>query len=144
MAEGQNFKNHGRVVPEFHGAVFLILLVNLGWGLYRLTRGFSGDAIVNLLLAVGLLVMAGSLRAQLLRVQDRVIRLEMRNRFRDVLPSDMAVAAAALPVKQIVALRFASDAELPALVRDVVGGSLTTGKAIKMQIRSWQGDYLRA
>ena len=144
MADEQNYKNHGRVVPAFHGGVFLALLVNLVWTFYRLVGGFTGDRIVNAILAVGLLVMAGSLRAQILTVQDRVIRLEMRHRFRDLLPADLFAQAARLPVKQIVALRFASDAELPQLVRDVLGGSVDSGKAIKMKIRDWQGDHLRA
>jgi hypothetical protein len=43
-----------------------------------------------------------------------------------------------------VALRFASDAELPELVRDVLEGRLTTQKAIKQRVKDWQGDYLRA
>jgi hypothetical protein len=144
VADEQNYKNHGRVVPAFHGGVLLALLVNLVWTFYRLIGGFSGDRFVNAILAVGLLVMAGSLRAQILTVQDRVIRLEMRHRLRDVLPADLFAQAARLPVKQLVALRFASDAELPELVREVIGGSLATGKAIKMRIRDWQADHLRA
>ena len=144
MAEEQNYKNHGRVVPAFHGGVFLALLVNLVWSFYRLIGGFTGDRIVNAVLAVGLLVMAGSLRVQILTVQDRVIRLEMRHRLRDVLPAELFAQAARLPVKQLVALRFASDAELPELVRDVIGGGVPSGKAIKMRIRHWQADHLRA
>jgi hypothetical protein len=144
MAEDQNFKNHGRLVPMFHGGVFLPLLVNFVWALYRLSGGFTGDAVVNLLVAVALLLMASSVRTQILTVQDRVIRLEMRHRFREILPAELAVQAAALPVKQVVALRFASDAELPALVREVVGGTLPNGKAIKTRVRDWQADHLRA
>ena len=45
---------------------------------------------------------------------------------------------------QLVALRFASDAELPALVQDVLAGKLRTKKEIKMRVRDWQGDSLRA
>lgn len=144
MADEQNYKNHGRIVPAFHGGVFLALLVNLLWTFYRLIGDFTGDRIVNAILAVGLLVMAGSLRAQILTVQDRVIRLEMRHRFRDLLPADLYVQASKLPVKQVVALRFASDAELPGLVREVIGGGVDSGKSIKMRIRDWQADHLRA
>jgi hypothetical protein len=143
MSDDQNYKNHGRVVPIYHFGVFLLLLANFIWALYRL-RAFSGDAVVNLLLAVALLLMAISLRTQILTVQDRVIRLEMRHRFREVLPTDLLVRAAVLPIKQIVALRFASDAELPGLVREALEGGLTSGKTIKMRIRDWQADHLRA
>jgi hypothetical protein len=144
MAAEQNYKNHGRVVPMFHGVLFVALLVNLGWAIYRLVGGVTGDTVVNLVLAVGLIVMAGSLRAQILTVQDRVIRLEMRHRFRAVLPADLAVQAATLPVPQIVALRFAGDDELPGLVREVLAGSLANAKAIKVRVRDWQPDHLRA
>jgi hypothetical protein len=41
-------------------------------------------------------------------------------------------------------LRFASDAELPELVGQVLAGQLTTQKAIKERIREWQADHLRA
>jgi uncharacterized protein DUF6526 len=73
-----------------------------------------------------------------------VIRLEMRLRLREVLPADLFTQAATLPVKLLVALRFASDAELPALVREVTSGSLATGNKIKERVRDWQADYLRA
>jgi hypothetical protein len=49
-----------------------------------------------------------------------------------------------LTVGQLIALRFASDAELPALVREVAAGRLPSGKEIKKQVRDWQADYLRA
>jgi hypothetical protein len=122
MAEAQNFKNHGRVVPVYHIGVFLILMVDLIWAAYRMIRVPSGDAVVQFLLSVGLILMFFSVRVQILTVQDRVIRLEMRHRFRDLLPPDVAARAGALPIKQIVALRFASDAELPLLVGDVLSG----------------------
>jgi hypothetical protein len=50
----------------------------------------------------------------------------------------------ALGPRQLVALRFASDGELPELVRDVLAGKLTTPKDIKMHVKSWQADFLRA
>jgi hypothetical protein len=45
---------------------------------------------------------------------------------------------------QLVALRFASDQELADLVREVLGGTLASSKDIKLKIRNWQADYLRA
>jgi hypothetical protein len=144
MSDQQNYKNHGRIVPMYHFGVFAGLSVNLLWALYRFRDGLSGDAIVNLLLAVALLLMALSLRVQILTVQDRVIRLEMRRRLRDLLPAEIGARAAMIPVKQLVALRFAGDEELPGLVREVLDGTLSTGKAIKTRVRDWQADYLRA
>jgi hypothetical protein len=46
--------------------------------------------------------------------------------------------------EQCVALRFASDAELPGLVRKVVAGELKSQADIKRAITHWQADYLRA
>jgi uncharacterized protein DUF6526 len=144
MPTAQNFKNHGRLVPMYHIGVFFPLFINFIWAFYRLRGGITGDALVNLGVSIALLLMFMSVRSQILTVQDRVIRLEMRLRLREVLPADLFTQAATLPVKLLVALRFASDAELPALVREVTSGSLATGNKIKERVRDWQADYLRA
>jgi hypothetical protein len=145
MAQEQNFKNHNRIVPAFHIVGFLLLLANFLWALYRLTWGSSlGDAIIQLCLAVAVIVMFGSLRGQILTVQDRVIRMEMRLRLAQVLPGALQPSIAALTHKQLVALRFASDSELPGLVQQVVSGQLNTQKEIKGLVKDWQADHLRA
>ena len=84
------------------------------------------------------------MRGQILTVQDRVIRLEMRLRLGQALPASLHPSIAALTHKQLVALRFASDGELPLLVQQVVAGELTTQKEIKSRVKEWQADYLRA
>jgi hypothetical protein len=143
MAE-QSFKNHARLVPAFHYGVFLALLGNLVWAVYAFRYGFHGQSLWVLVTTVTMMVMAVSLRTQILTVQDRLIRLEMRLRLRAVLPDDVAARATNLGVKQLVALRFASDEELPELVRDILAGSLSEPKAIKMKIQKWEADHLRA
>lgn len=144
MSQVQNYKNHARIVPAYHIGAFAALTMNLIWAVYLLFTGVTAAILVNLILAIGLLLLFGSVRGQILRVQDRVIRLEMRLRLREVLPPDLLAQSQRLTVSQLIALRFASDAELPALVRDVLAGSLDSGKAIKLRIKDWQGDYLRA
>ena len=144
MEQAQTFKNHARIVPMFHVGVLGIFLVNVLWAAYSLRGGATGQAVMELLLAIGLLLLALSVRSMVLRVQDRVIRLEMRLRLREVLPADLAGKIPALTTRQLIALRFASDAELPALVRDVLAGTLATQKDIKVRIKDWQGDFLRA
>jgi len=144
MTQEQTLRNHTRVVPMFHYGVFLPLLANLIWSIARFSSGFTGEAVIQLLVAVALILMALSLRAQVLTVQDRVIRLEMRLRLAQVLPASLQASIAQLSPKQLVALRFASDTELPALVPQVIGGELATQKAIKSQIKDWQADFLRA
>jgi hypothetical protein len=73
-----------------------------------------------------------------------VIRVEMRVRLRDVLPADLQDRISELTSRQLVGLRFASDAELPELVRRVLDGSPRDTTAIKKAVTHWQGDYLRA
>ena len=146
MAEtrSQSFENHGQYRPEYHIVVFFILLANFLWAGYQLIGGLTGAAVVSLLMSVALIVMFFSVRTQILTVQDRVIRLEMRHRFREVLAADLAARANNLPLRQIIALRFASDEELPTLINDVLAGQLTAPKEIKRKVRDWQADHLRA
>lgn len=144
MTESQNFKNHGRLVPMFHIGVFVPFVANFGWATYRLIQGVNGDTVISFALSVALLLLFFAVRAMVVTVQDRVIRLEMRLRLREVLPTDLRAQIMSLTTGQLIALRFASDAELPALVRDVLAGQLTNQKAIKMRVKDWQADLLRA
>jgi hypothetical protein len=68
----------------------------------------------------------------------------MRLRMREVLPADLHGRIRELTPRQLVAMRFASDAELADLMRDVLAGKLATSKAIKASVREWQADWLRA
>ena len=143
MAGEQSYKNHTRFVPLFHVGVLASLLAYFVWALIEVFRGVSSGSVMNLLLAVALILMALSLRTQVLTVQDRVIRLEMRLRMRELLHPELAEQAAALSIRQLIALRFASDEELPALCRDVLSGVCAT-QNIKQRVKNWQADYLRA
>ena len=144
MPEAQTYKTHVRKLPYYYKLVFLAMLANIAWSGYRLLGGITGDAVMHLLISIVLPFIAVSSRAQTLRVQNRVVRLEMRLRFRELLTRDVAERACALPVGQIAALRFASDEELPGLVDDVLAGRLSEPDAIKQKVRNWQGDFLRA
>lgn len=143
--EQQNFKNHAKFVPAFHFFVLPVLLLHLGWSLYAWKEAeFSFGGLVAVLTAVALIL--GFLYARMfaLRVQDRVIRLEERLRYERVLPADLLARAGELSVRQIIALRFASDAELPGLMRKVLDQKAADGKALKMMITDWRADHLRA
>jgi hypothetical protein len=145
MAErAQTFKTHARFLPAYHFFVVPVLLINMLNTIRYLwlmpTLGTAFQVVVAAALAtLGLLA-----RTQTLTVQDRVIRLEMRLRLREVLPPDLQPRINELSRGQLVALRFAGDAELPALVREVLDGRLTTSKDIKTKIKHWQPDWLRA
>ena len=141
----QNFQNHTKFVPAFHLFAVPVLVINFGWSLYRLrTLGFSFAGIFGVLLAAALVVLVFAARLFALAVQDRVIRLEERLRYERVLPADLQARSGEFEIGQIVSLRFASDAELPALARKVLDEKLTERKAIKQLIKSWRPDYQRA
>jgi len=95
-------------------------------------------------MGIALAIMFLLARVFALTVQDRVIRLEMRLRLRELLPPDLQPRIHELTRHQLVALRFASDVELPVLTRRVLDEHLDDRKAIKQLIQSWQADHLRA
>jgi hypothetical protein len=144
MASSQSYSNHRRIVPLYHLVAAPLLILNFGWAFARLSHGWSMDALVNLLTAFALILVLLYARTFALRVQDRVIRLEMRLRMADVLPSDLNARASALTMRQLIALRFASDEELPDVVDRVLRDQVTDATAIKKMITQWQADHHRA
>lgn len=139
----QSYANHRRFVPLYHFVVFGILAVNQIWALVRLVRTPSWDTGFGVLLAFALLAVFFFARTFALRVQDRLIRLEMRLRLAQILPSDLKARILDLTPEQLIGLRFASDAEMADLVRDVLTNDVRDREVIKKKIRDWQGDYLR-
>lgn len=141
----QNFQNHGRVVPLYHMFTFGVFVLNLGWTVYRLVKaGISFETVLGVLMALALIVLFFYVRIFALTVQDRVIRLEMRLRLAEILPAELRPRIAEFSVSQLVALRFASDAELSGLARKVLDEKINDRKAIKQLVKEWQADYLRA
>jgi len=141
--ESQSLTNHARLVPGFHYGVVGALSLNFLWSLVRLYRVPGLDATMGVITAAGLLGLLFYARMFPLRAQDRIIRLEMSLRLASVLPADLRARAASLRPGQLVALRFASDAELPGLVRQVLDENLTDRREIKRRIREWQADHFR-
>jgi hypothetical protein len=140
----QSYQKHARWLPPFHFFVMPVLLVNFlieGWNLVQQQTLHNAWMAV---FAAALLTLGFLSRIQALTVQDRLIRLEMRLRLRGILPPELHPRISELSHRHMVALRFASDAELADLVRDVLDGKLSTSKDIKQKIRSWQADWLRA
>ena len=140
----QSYKKHARWLPLFHFFVMPALLVNVvmaAWGVIQ-SPGFW--TLWSVVFAIALLGLGFLSRIQALTVQDRVIRLEMRLKMRQLLPPDLQPRINDLTHRQLVALRFASDEELPELVREVLAGRLASSKEIKMRVKSWQADWLRA
>jgi hypothetical protein len=144
MSETQSLQNHAKFFPPFHFVVLPVFLVNIGSQIYRLVHVFSAGSVISLLVAIALLLLAFSARIMALTVQDRVIRLEMRLRMQQVLPVDLRARVGEFTVGQLVALRFAGDAELPDLARKVLQDQVIDRKAVKQLVRDWQPDHLRA
>ncbi len=140
----QDYKNHTRLFPLFHFFVAPILLINVLVEVRHVYYDASRHNLWTLVLAIGLVALALSARLMALTVQDRVIRMEMRQRLGGCLPAELHGRAGELTPRQLVALRFASDAELPDLVREVLAGKLATTKDIKLRVKNWQADWLRA
>ena len=144
MSESQNFGNHTRWLPPFHFFLAPLMLVNLIYSAVRLFQDPSLDRGMFVVLAVGLVTLTLLSRIQTLTVQDRIIRLEERLRYQKVLPPELAERAMALNTSQIVGLRFASDGELSDLVEKTLNGQLSKQKDIKLAIKDWRADLLRA
>lgn len=141
----QHFKNHVRFVPSYHFFALPVFGINFVWSLYRLRYlGVSFAGTFGVILAAALVVLALQARLFALTVQDRVIRLEERLRYERVLTEELRWRADELTVDQFIALRFASDDELPALMKKVLDEKITARKSIKQVIKNWRPDYLRA
>jgi hypothetical protein len=140
----QTFENHTRLVPAYHFVAFPLFAVNFFFALYQVVTDFSWGNLVAFGVAVALVLLLFVARLMVLTVQDRVIRLEETLRMRALLPSDLQARIGEFTVKQMVALRFASDSELPDLARQVLDGKIHDQKAIKKMVRQWRADYQRA
>jgi hypothetical protein len=145
MAEAvpQTYQNHTRLVPAYHFVAFFILIVNFVWSAYKAVRYFSLDSFLGLLVAAALLIIWFYARIFAIRLQDRIIRLEMRLRLEKLLPADLRSRIPQLTLDQLIALRFASDEELPELARKVLAENIALRAPIKQMVRNWTGDYLR-
>ncbi len=145
----QTFSNHGKYVPMFHFFLLPVLLINVVIHCYSFFEWFPATplailaGVFGILLAIALFVLAFLARNFALGVQDRVIRLEERIRYERLLPDDLRPRIAEFTTNQLVALRFASDAELPALARKVLDGKMSERKVIKQLVQSWRPDYQR-
>ncbi|HXM61225.1 MAG TPA: DUF6526 family protein [Terriglobales bacterium] len=138
----QTLANHVRLDPPFH--YFLLPVFAISWilSVVFLVRhpGFLHFWIV--IFNTALIVAVIRFRQYALKVQDRVIRLEERLRLASLLPDSQRAQIAKLSEGQFIALRFASDEELAALVERTVSTNLAPAD-IKKAIKNWRPDYWR-
>jgi hypothetical protein len=138
----QNFKNHGQMVPGFHYVTFGAILALIGGSINYLLKSSPENKYLASLLVLASVIfvfIAWFSRTFALKAQDRAIRAEENLRHfvltGKLLPTSLTVA-------QVVALRFAVDAEFPALVEKAVAENLS-GKDIKLAIQNWKADFYR-
>ena len=142
-AQQQTYANHAKVVPAYHYFTFGLIAVYFFYRLYLLVTAPSLPNGMEIVAATALLMVFFWARIFALRVQDRVIRLEMHLRVANLAP-DLSPRFGEFSLGQLCALRFASDAELPELARKVLADKLADRTAIKKMVREWQADHARA
>jgi hypothetical protein len=138
----QNFSNHAQMVPGFHYLTFGGIIALLGGSINYLLKSSPENkylASLIVLTAIIFVLVAWFTRTFALKAQDRAIRAE-ENLRHFVLTGKLLPAS--LRVGQIVALRFASDAEFVALVAKAAAENLS-GKEIKQSIQNWKADHYR-
>ena len=143
MPTTQTYANHARYYPLFHFVVVPIFALNFLYQAFRLYQEPSLDRAVWVVVCAGFILLALAALLMALKAQDRLIRLEERLRYRGVLSPELATRADALSLGQMIALRFAPDEELTALIERTLNGEFARGKDIKLQVQNWRGDHVR-
>lgn len=138
----QNFKNHTRFVPLYHYVTPVLMLALLIGSIVNLLHADAHthySAALLVLVSLIFFIIFWYTRAFALRAQDRAIRAE--ENFRHYILTGKAFDKQ-LRMGQIIALRFASDEEMPALAKRAVEESLSP-KQIKEAIQNWRADHNR-
>jgi hypothetical protein len=138
----QTLANYTRLDPPYHMFVVPVAGISLLVAIWNLIQnpGFYSAWLV--VVAAAAIVAVLKLRMYALKAQDRVIRIEERLRLASLLPQSLCSRISELSESQLIALRFASDAELPALADKTLSGKLS-GEEIKKAVVNWRPDYWR-
>jgi hypothetical protein len=139
----QTYANHTRWHPPFHFFVLPVMIINVVWSIVYFFNSPGWNRGWAIVVSLALLLLAFIARTNALRAQDRVIRLEEQIRYQQILPDDFAQQARSLTIDQIIALRFAPDEEVEALVRGVLEGRLKKSADIKRAVNTWRADNQR-
>jgi hypothetical protein len=143
MATTQSFANHTRWHPPFHFFIMPVMLINFIWAIVDFVKAPGRNSGWWVVVSLALALLTLFVRTNSLKVQDRVIRLEEKLRFQQLLSPALAQQCSTLTTGQIIALRFASDDELEGLVSAVLTGKLAASKDIKQAIKNWRADTFR-
>jgi hypothetical protein len=138
----QTLANHAKFDPAFHGFLFGGSLVMLVASIVHMVQFPTWWSALGIFAVLWLIVLMFKVRLYAMKVQDRVIRLEERLRLEKLLPEPLRARASELNEGQLIALRFASDSEIPGLVEKTLAGNLDR-KAIKALVQNWRADHWR-
>jgi len=138
----QNFSNHSRLDPPFHLFVLPVFALTVIITIVHLAMHPGLHSAWVVIFALAAMAAVLKIRLYALKVQDRIIRLEERLRLAILLDKPLRAHINEFSESQLVALRFASDAELPALVARALSEKLSN-KDIKRAISQWRPDYWR-
>lgn len=142
-ATPQSYANHVRWHAPFHFFVLPVMLINVIWSIAYCVRHPGWNQGWWIVVSLALLELTILARTNALKVQDRVIRLEERLRYQQLLPAELVQQSGLLAVHQLIALRFAADEEMAQLVREVLSGKLTKPAEIKQAVKNWRADDFR-
>lgn len=140
----QNFKNHSKLVPLYHGVTAFLLLTGILVAIFNfiqalITDGELLDAGLFLLLFIIAFFFFWFIRSFALGAQDRAIRAEENLRYYSLTGK---LFDQRLTLRQIIALRFAPDEEFIALVDRAIKEDLKP-TVIKKAIQNWKADHNR-
>lgn len=141
----QNYKNHARYYPLHHFIVTPLTLIFLGWTIKRSsfeTVDSTSVSIYLLILALIMVLLSLVMRIYALKNQNRIIRLEMRQRYFQLTGKSFEEKEKELRTDQIIALRFAGDDELLESIEQAISNKLSN-KEIKLKVKNWKSDFSR-
>ncbi len=140
MPEPLSYKTHRAYDPLYHFFVVPVLGINVLFTAYVLVRRPIFVNVWALIFAIALLGLAWRVRYFPLRIQDRLIRLEETLRLQRVLPEELRGKISDLSTRELIALRFCTDDELPEHVRAIYAGEYRGGENVKSRIKTWRPD----
>jgi hypothetical protein len=141
-ASSQNFSNHTRLDPPFHFVMLPVAVISLIIAVVHAIKVPTGLNVWFIVIAIAATLATFKIRLYALTVQDRVIRLEERIRLASVLQEPLRSRIGELSDTQLIGLRFASDAELPALFQRALDENLSRTD-IKKSVTNWRADSAR-
>ncbi|MDH3291441.1 MAG: DUF6526 family protein [Gemmatimonadota bacterium] len=143
QAKALTYATHRKFVPLYHFVAAFLLLVNLVYAGWKFVGDLSLERGVYFLTGIAIVLVYFYTRTFPMGVQDRLIRLEEQLRLQRVLPASLHPRIPEFTVDQLIALRFVTDADLPAFAQRVLDENLVDREEIKKRITTWRPDDLR-